>query len=227
MLRLAATQVFRALNSAPIQQKMWTGDVLAEQPRAAETMAEERKDDQDLLRKIGKGNAAAFSAFYARHQRMVYRFAWYTSENSMIAEEITQEVFMQLISKPSRYDPSKGSVAGYLIGIARNLARRSIAENPDHVPITEELLDSDGTGFASDADLVAELSRLELVETLRKAVLSLPEKYREVLILRDLEEISHQETADLLQCSLGTVASRLHRARAMVKMRLKNVGCLK
>jgi len=66
-------------------------------------------------------------------------------------------------------------------------------------------------------DMLAELTRTEMVECLRKAVLALPEQYREVLILRDLEQMGHLETADLLQCSPGTVASRLHRARALLK----------
>lgn len=188
---------------------------------------EPNDDDRELLRKLGKGNAAAFSTFYARYHRTVFRFASYMSGSNVIAEEVTQEVFMQLISKPSRYDPSRGSVAAYLVGIARNVTRRSLSQNWEHLAITEELLDSSEEGLACDFDLLAEITQSELLECLRKAVLSLPEKYREVLVLRDLEEIGHRETAEMLQCSMGTVASRLHRARALVKMRLKNVGCLR
>jgi RNA polymerase sigma-70 factor (ECF subfamily) len=82
---------------------------------------------------------------------------------------------------------------------------------------------------ASDLDLLEELSQSDLLEHLKKAVLALPEPYREVVILCDLEEMSYPAAAELLQCSSGTVASRLHRARTMLKTKfstkMKSEGC--
>jgi RNA polymerase sigma-70 factor (ECF subfamily) len=62
---------------------------------------------------------------------------------------------------------------------------------------------------------------------LRKAVLALPEPYREVVVLCDLEEMTYADVAELLECSEGTVASRLHRARAMLKVKLSRQTCVK
>ncbi len=187
-------------------------------------MADQPNDDADLLRQSMQGNLAAFNALYERYQRRIFRFAWHMSESSDIAEEITQEVFMHLIKAPNRYDPAKGSVAGYLFGMARNLTRRTMQQTPQHLPITEELLEAGEEGVIADFDVFSQLNQMELVASLRKVVLSLPEPYREVLVLRDLEQMGHRETADLLQCSMGTVASRLHRARSLLKMRLTALG---
>ena len=81
--------------------------------------------------------------------------------------------------------------------------------------------------LASDLDVLAELSNSELLEYLRKAVLALPEQYREAVALCDLEEMSYADAAALLECSPGTVASRLHRARTMLKMKLSCQKCVK
>jgi len=190
-------------------------------------MAAQPDDDQELLRLMAKGDEAAFDALFLRYQRPIFRFAWHISEDSTTAEEITQEVFMQLISNPRRYDPAKGSVAGYLFGITRNLTRRSMKNSSLELPILDDWLNANEEDFATECDVLAQLSQTELIQHLRKAVLALPELYREVLILRDLEQVGHRETAELLQCSLGTVASRLHRAMAMLKMKLISVGCAK
>lgn len=190
-------------------------------------MAERPNDDCDLLKQMAKGNEEAFGALYARYRRPIFRFAWHMSNNMTTAEEITQEVFMQLIRDSSRFDSSKGSVAAYLFGIARNLTRRDMEHSARELPIIDELFLSQEDQWTADIDLLTELSRTELIEQVRKAVQSLPYPYGEVLVLRDLEQMGHRETAELLQCSLGTVASRLHRARAMLRAKLLKLGCVK
>ena len=191
-------------------------------------MAESPAADQELLRKLARGDEKAFLGLYERYQGPLYRFALHMSGNQATAEEVTQEVFMLLIRKPKGYEPEKGSVAGYLFGIARNLTRRTLQRSRLDLPIDEEGPDSAGElAFASDLDLLAELSNAELLESLRRAVLTLPEQYREVVALCDLEEMSYGDAATVLECSSGTVASRLHRARAMLKAKLSYQKCTK
>jgi RNA polymerase sigma-70 factor, ECF subfamily len=190
-------------------------------------MAESSPVDQELLRQLTKGNETAFSALYERYQGPLYRFVLHTSGNSATAEEVTQEVFMLLIGNPKGFDAAKGTFGGYLFGIARNLTRKSMQRARLDLPIEDEWLDSGDTAFASDLDVLADLSNSELLEYLRKAVLALPEQYREVVALCDLEEMSYADAAALLDCSPGTVASRLHRARAMLKTKLSWQKCLK
>jgi RNA polymerase sigma-70 factor (ECF subfamily) len=209
------------------QFEQWiTGAQVAKQ-RAMEESSPADPTDHELLRRLAKGNETAFSALYARYQGPLYRFAWHMSGNSATAEEITQEVFMLLIGSPKGYDAAKGTVGGYLFGIARNLTRRAVQQTRLDLPIEEEWLDNGDSAFASDLDILADLSNSELLEYLRKAVLALPEQYREVVALCDLEEMSYADAAALLDCAPGTVASRLHRARTMLKAKLSCQKCLK
>jgi RNA polymerase sigma-70 factor, ECF subfamily len=189
-------------------------------------MAESSLTDQELLRQLSKGNETAFSVLYGRYQGPLYRFALHMSGNNATAEEVTQEVFMLLIGNPKGYEAEKGSVGGYLFGIARNLARRVVQRSRLDLPIEEEWLETD-SAFTSDLDVLADLSTSELLEYLRKAVVALPEQYREVVALCDLEEMSYADAAALLECSPGTVASRLHRARAMLKTKLVKTKLVK
>ncbi|HZE80043.1 MAG TPA: RNA polymerase sigma factor [Candidatus Polarisedimenticolia bacterium] len=190
-------------------------------------MAESPLEDQELLRQLSKGNETAFTALYERYQGPLYRFALHMSGNTATAEEVTQEVFMLLIGNPKGYNANKGPMSGYLFGIARNLTRRVMQRSRLDLPIEEEWLDTGDSGFTSDLDVLSELSNTELLEFLRKAVLALPEQYREVVALCDLEEMSYADAAALLECSAGTVASRLHRARTMLKTKLSYQKCMK
>jgi RNA polymerase sigma-70 factor (ECF subfamily) len=184
-------------------------------------------DDQELLRQLAKGNPAAFSVCYDRYQGPIFRFAWHMSGDHASAEEITQEVFLRLIDNPRNYDPAKGSLAGYLLGIARNVMRRQMGSSRLDVPLEDDAADCDETGLTTEPDVLSEVDRRERLELLQKSVAALPEPYREALVLCDLEEMSYPEAAAILNCPEGTVASRLHRARAILKSRFKKMGCLR
>jgi RNA polymerase sigma-70 factor (ECF subfamily) len=193
----------------------------------ASPMAESLSVDQELYRQLAMGREEAFSALYERYQGPIFRFAWHMSGNTATAEDVTQEVFMQLIHNPKNYDPAKGSVAGYLFGIARNLTRRKLDRCRLDEPLAEEWMEGNEADLAGDTDLLGDLTRSELLACLQKAILGLPEQYREVVVLCDLAEMSYPDAATVLQCPPGTIASRLHRARLMLKARLECQGCVK
>jgi RNA polymerase sigma-70 factor (ECF subfamily) len=146
--------------------------------------------------------------------------------NAAIAEETTQEVFMLLIRNSKGYDPAKGTVAGYLFGMARNIARRSMSDFASEVALDDED-DRDEFALAGDLEILEDLSQADLLDTLRKAVLGLPQQYREAVVLCDLEELSYEQAAELLGCPAGTVASRLNRARSLLKKKLSHQKCVK
>ena len=123
---------------------------------------------------------------------------------------------MALITGAGRYDPSKGSLPSYLFGVARNQVLRRIEKERPYVAMPE----GDEEPVAASEDLLADLARSERVRRVREAVLALPSHYREVVALFDLQLLSYQETADALGCAVGTVRSRLHRARALLLARL-------
>src|SRR5712664_891084 len=112
-------------------------------------MAEPTRLDEDLYRQLAKGREEAFSALYERYQGPIFRFAWHMSGNSATAEDVTQEVFMLLIRNPKNYDPVKGSVAGYLFGIARNLTRRRLDRSRLDEPLAEDWTEASESILAS------------------------------------------------------------------------------
>jgi RNA polymerase sigma-70 factor (ECF subfamily) len=190
-------------------------------------MADRPSEDRELLRQLAKGNEAAFTSLYERYQGPLYRFAWHMSGNPACAEEATQEAFLRLIGNPRKYDPDKGSVAGYLFGIARNVLRRQIGQDCAELPLSDEPTAEESAYLQEECDLLDRIDRRELLDCLRRSVLALPEAYREVVVLCDLQELSYPEAAAMLECRPGTVASRLHRARNLLKARLVGMGCVR
>src|SRR5215475_9427657 len=118
-------------------------------------MAHAQGDDQELLRQLAKGNRAAFDTCYERYQGPIFRFAWHMSGNRSSAEEVTQEVFLRLIHSPRKFDPAKGTLAGYLFGIARNVMRRQMAASFLDVPLDDDEL-KDDPALAAEPDVLAE-----------------------------------------------------------------------
>jgi RNA polymerase sigma-70 factor (ECF subfamily) len=140
----------------------------------------------------------------------------------VLAEEATQDAFMALIREPGRYDATQGPVRAYLYGVARNLLLQRIEKDRRYVALEVEHLERTGFLTAEDTEGVAgELERQETVETVRRAVLTLPPGYREVVVLCDLQEMNYEQAAGLIGCAVGTVRSRLHRARALLAAKLR------
>jgi len=177
--------------------------------------------DDDLLRLISKGHEPAFVQFYRKHQRAVYRFALHMSGKTEIAEEVTQEVFMTVIGVAKQYDSKRGSAASYLYGITRNFVLRSLQRERPYVAALDDAEDDHSGLLASGHDLLGELTRNQQVESLRKAVLALPPAYREVVVLCDLNEMDYAQAAEALGCAIGTIRSRLHRARALLMEKMR------
>ncbi len=185
--------------------------------------------DEDLLRLIIAGDEDAFATLYRRRQGGVYRFALHMSGSESIAEDVTQEVFIVLMRDAASYDPARGSLSAYLYGIARNHVLRCLRRDRLYVPIAGESDDHEEAvpeQLIAGNDPLGDLTRSETIESVRQAVLALPPRYREVVVLCDLQEMSYVEASDVLGCALGTVRSRLHRARALLieKLRAANAN---
>ncbi|MEO5925868.1 MAG: sigma-70 family RNA polymerase sigma factor [Bryobacteraceae bacterium] len=158
-----------------------------------------------------RGREEHFTELYQRRQGGVYRFALQMSGSTALAEDVTQETFLTLLQRGSRYDAARGSVAAFLYGIARNLVMRRQERERRYEP------EEDST---ADCDLLDDLTKSESIERVRQAVLSLPPVYREAVVLCDLQETSYEEAAAVLECPVGTVRSRLNRARGMLARKL-------
>jgi RNA polymerase sigma-70 factor (ECF subfamily) len=179
-------------------------------------------NDEDLLRLALAGDEAAFTALYRRRQQSVYRFALQMSGSRSVAEDVTQEVFMALVRDGQRFDPERGRLLAFLFGIARNHVLRRTDRERLFTPMIEadEGVPMDTT-LTTESDPLTELTRGEMIARVRAAVLALPPHYRETVVLCDLNEMSYAEAAEVIGCAIGTVRSRLHRARAMLIDKLR------
>jgi RNA polymerase sigma-70 factor, ECF subfamily len=177
--------------------------------------------DDDLLRLISSGNETAFLTFYRKHQGPVFRFALQMSGKAEVAEEVTQDVFMVVMKAAKQFDPGRGSASGYLYGIARNLVRRSLEREKPYLTVLDDPGNEYSGHLADDHDIAFEFAQAERVESLRRAVLALPPAYREVVVLCDLHELDYADAAVVLGCAIGTIRSRLHRARALLMEKMR------
>jgi len=181
--------------------------------------------DSELLRLTLAGSEEGLSILYQRRQHNIYQFALQMSGSPVISEDVTQEVFMVLIRHGETFDETRGSLNSFMLGIARNLVRRRISREQFYVPLDNERDDlTIPDGYQRSRNLIDDLARDETVELVRKAVLSLPARYREVVVLCDLQEMSYSEAASVLNCAVGTVRSRLHRARTLLWEKLRPAG---
>jgi|ERR1700722_5124269 RNA polymerase sigma-70 factor, ECF subfamily len=179
------------------------------------------RSDGDLLRLLSGGDEKAFIEFYRKHQGAVYRFALQMSGKTEIAEEVTQDVFVVVMNLGARYDSERGSVAAFLYGIARNFVLRALERERPYITVLDDPSGDYADRAVAEQDIFGDLAQNERVETLRKAVLALPPAYREVVVLCDLHERDYAEAATVLGCAIGTVRSRLHRARALLTEKMR------
>jgi len=172
--------------------------------------------DDELLIRLRSGDEEAFVILYRKRQAAIYRFALHMSGSLTVAEDVTQEVFLALLRQECGFDPERGTLSGYLFGIARKLVLRNVERGRSAVALENDLDDGTLPELAVNDDPLVELTHREGIAALRRAVQALPRPYREVVVLCDLEEVDYADAAVVLGCPIGTVRSRLHRARGLL-----------
>jgi RNA polymerase sigma-70 factor (ECF subfamily) len=178
------------------------------------------QSDDELLSRLRNGDEQAFTALYRRRQGSIYRFALHMGGSPAAAEDIVQEAFLALLREECGFDPERGTLSGYLFGIARKLVLRNLERGRSSVSLESETDEAGPRELAVVDDPLAGLTRHETIEALRRAVQALPRRYREVVVLCDLEELDYADAAVALGCPIGTVRSRMHRARALLLEKL-------
>jgi RNA polymerase sigma-70 factor (ECF subfamily) len=186
--------------------------------------------DNALIRRLANGDETAFLEFYRRHQASIYRYALHMTGKPESAADVVQETFLTLIRHAGKFDEDKGTPGAFLYGIAHNHVRKLHEKESRYVGLNQEVGDDEtswgaerqnhGTGSHLN-HFIDGLERAEVSEMLREAVLRLPDHYREPITLCDLEGKSYTEAATLLDCPVGTVRSRLNRARSILLEKLR------
>jgi RNA polymerase sigma-70 factor (ECF subfamily) len=167
---------------------------------------------------VCRGDVEAFAKLFARFQGPIFRYAAHMCGRDA-ADDVVQETFLALLRRPDRYDSTRGTVVSYLFGIARHFVLKRLTSR--EVASLDGDPDEHQSADPVDQPTVLDsLTREETIDAVRVAIQSLPPAYREVVVLCELQEMSYAAAADVVQCPVGTVRSRLHRARSLLVMKL-------
>ena len=158
---------------------------------------------------------AEFRDAFTRHKDMVYRFAYRMTGSSSIAEDVVQDCFVAFWRKPGMYDPGRGALRPFLLGVARNLVLKQWRRESQRHELNEEM------EYEPPAAAVFDIAAQEQAEAVKKAVMLLPPLQRETLVLAEYEELPLEEIAAPRSRISGAVKSRLHRARQNLRRMLE------
>lgn len=177
--------------------------------------------EDKLVRQAQQGDPRAFQELVVRYQRRVFNICYGIVRNADEAQDLTQETFIRVHKNLARFE-GNASFYTWVFRIAKNVGidhlrkmkRRSASSFDEMIETnTERAIDtvSMPTPLGINPSRVA--GRRELLEQIQNALASLSESHREIIVLREIEDLSYQEIADALEISIGTVMSRLHHAR--------------
>lgn len=176
------------------------------------------RSDARLVTLAAAGDREAFAAIYHRYHRSVYRFARMMTGSAGVAEDVTQEVFMALMRDLARYEPLRARLSTYLYGVARNVTRSRLRRERRFVGF--DVVGSLVAEPSTKPDVLGEMADAQNLDRLRQVIRALPSRYREVVFLCELHGLSYADTAAAIGSPVGTVRSRLHRARRLIADRL-------
>ena len=181
---------------------------------------ETRVDDKDLVRRIRSGDEEALRLLVERYQDRVFSLVFGIVRDAHEVEDVAQEVFLKVYTRIEAFD-ERSQFYTWLYRVAVNAAKDHVKKRVRRPAVP---LDEADALPGSVENPEAGATRAETIRLVRAAIAELPLRYREVLTLREIEGLSYDEIAAVLDLSIGTVESRLHRARARLKRKLERHG---
>jgi RNA polymerase sigma-70 factor (ECF subfamily) len=176
-----------------------------------------RTDDRTLVQRVRAGDGEALRLLVERYQERVFALVFGIVRDAHEVEDVAQEVFLKVYTRIDAFD-ERSQFYTWLYRVAVNAAKDHVKKRVRRPAVPLDEADAlPGPGEPPEAGA----ARSETVRSVRAAIGGLPVRYREVLTLRELEGLSYDEIAEVLGISIGTVESRLHRARARLKRKLQ------
>jgi len=163
------------------------------------------EEDPSLLARVRTGDEQAMASLYDRYSKIVYSVALRVLRDPAAAEDVLQEIFMQVWRSPDSFTSAKGSLGGWLAVVARNrsidlLRRKRPTDSVDDVVL------------ASSCNLAAEAERNSMMELARAVIANLPNEQRKTLEMAFFDGLTHAEIAEMTGDPLGTVKTRIRSA---------------
>ena len=165
------------------------------------------------MKRAGRGDKTAFLLLYERHREAVFRFAFRLCGSADVAEDVTHDCFVHLITHAAVYDPTRASLRTYLCAATRNLTVSRLRRVGTEVPVDNLCAEP----RAPEHDPLHVVLDKELSRAVQRAVLSLSSLQREAVILFEFEDLSLVEIAAAVGSDVGTIKGRLHRARERLR----------
>ena len=182
--------------------------------------------DMEILSDVSAGNIDAYGKIVSRYRGRLYNFVFRFVGDRETAEDIVQETFLRAFRKRKDYR-AIANFSTWLFTIAGNLAKSELRRRKrwrffslHRDDDSDAVLDLPDESYRPDR--LAESSMADL--QIQQAIMSLPVNYRQVILLRDVEGFSYQEISEAINCPVGTVKSRVNRARLRLQQKLKNEG---
>ena len=165
-----------------------------------------RKPDQELIELVTRGDKSAFKEIYSRFSQVTYNLALRMLRDKEDAEEVVQEIFLQIWNKANSYDPGRGAVSTWVLNIARSRAIDKIRK----VGYRNKTIEIDEEKVNSNIDLSSNIEdRDESKNVIKQALETLPEKQRIAIELVYFEGVTHIEAAEKLKEPVGTIKTRI------------------
>jgi RNA polymerase sigma-70 factor (ECF subfamily) len=197
----------------------WSPVASRSSAQPAKSLPDLAAEDATLIESLTRGSPEALSRIYRLHGNRVFRAAYQHASSREMAEEVTQETFLLLLREPGKFDPARGELGAFLAGVARQLARRAHSRTQAASPI--EWDENASPVDPAVAGVLDDMIARQEYRRLHEAIGTLPEPYRQTLVLHHLEGMPYEEVAALLGCPVGTIRSRLARARELLARKLE------
>lgn len=181
----------------------------------------ETRTDEELVELVLAGEVEVFAQLYRRYYGRTYRLAYGMTGHQGVAEDLTQEIFFRAYERLHQYrGEARFATWFHRLAVNQSLSYRRRERDLMHQEITEHLI---GTTASAARPPETNLLQRELQAQVQRALLSLKPKLRMVTILKDIEGLSYEEIAERMNCSMGTVASSLNRARKLLARKLEHL----
>ncbi len=177
--------------------------------------------EAELLLKAGRGDESAFLLLYERHRTPVFRFACRMLGSAQLAEDVTQECFLSILRRPDAFRAERASLRTYMCAIVRHLALKQLRKRGQETVMDDPPDEPSAAVWSVPAESPLQtVMEDETASAVRRAVEALPPLQREAVVLFEYQEMSLADIAAACDIDVGTVKSRLHRARERLRRTL-------
>ena len=184
----------------------------------------EKLNDLELVSLIKEGNDLAFQEMVGRYSQKIYNLAMRLTRNIEDTEEVLQDVFVTVYRKIGSFE-GKSQFSSWLYRVTANTAfmklrRRKNTESVSFEEVSGEVQESLAGKSPEQSSVDYMTTKHELRDVLETAITKLPEEYKNIFILRDVDGLSNEEVGEMLSLTVPAVKSRLHRARLILRKKL-------